>query len=490
MNNFLSAQGILGIIFFLYVIIISIKLLLENRTTQSYLAWLSVLIFFPFIGVFFYILFGIDWKKSKSKISKYRSEELARVYFAETIKKQERAIALPMHKHEGPANIAKMCLKSNASVCAMKNNIKVYFNGRDLFEDLFAEIEKAKYHIHIEYFIIKSDRLGNKLKNILIRKAKEGVKVRIIADGLGCFMKIKHGYVRELRKHGVLFLYFHDPFAILWTRYINYRNHRKIVIIDGNIGFTGGMNIGQEYIDGGKRFDTWRDTHLKIEGESVLFLQDVFLCDWYNVGGRDITNFPDVIKDEEFKPDLMKYKKLPTQIVSSGPDSAWNAIQMTYCAMIKEARKYIYIQSPYFVPDEATMHELISASLIGIDVKLMITGIPDKKIAWWAAFTYFDKLIEAGVNIYLYKKGFLHAKMMVMDDMVTSIGTCNMDIRSLLLHYEVNTVIYDKGISVKSRKQFMEDIKNCQEMTMKYLEKRNILERLRDSAARLVSPLL
>ncbi len=486
-------DGITLIAIFLYVLFLIVILLLDNRSPQSFLAWMLILILLPPVGIILYIFVGKNWRKAKNKIMQYSPEDTIKSYYLKDIKKQESDInAIPKHSSDyNISMIANTCLRTSSAMLTKNNNIKIYFQGENYFDDLIEALEKAQAHIHIETFILHSDTLGLKLKEILIKKAREGIAVRVIADGLGCMFKIHDGYVKNLKKAGVEFFYFHDPLSPFFAKYINYRNHRKIIVIDGMTAFTGGMNIGLEYINGGKYFKNWRDTHIRLKGESVLYLQNIFLSDWDNLNKRKASDYPSIMDDiVNVSAGYNIDEYLPIQIISSGPDSRWDAIHIVYSRMITEARKYVYIQSPYFIPDDGIFHDMINTSLSGVEVSLMITGVPDKPVAWWAAHTYFSKLLEAGVKIYLYKKGFLHSKNVIIDDNVVSVGSCNMDIRSLLLHYEVNAVIYDSDITLQFKNQFLNDIKDCEEITLAVWTKRNIFVRLRNSLCRIISPLL
>ena len=320
-------------------------------------------------------------------------------------------------------------------------------------------------------------------------------------------------YRKELKANGIKFLYYHDPFSILWTRFVNYRNHRKIVVVDGVVAYMGGMNMGQEYIDGGKRFNSWKDVHMRIVGDSCNLIQNVFVCDWYNAGGRDLEIFNiEENKHKHFKkikyadknlneekvsiirkdlfPQSFTDKFLPVQIITSGADSKWDSIQKVYSKMIEEAKESIYIESPYFVPDDGFLRTLENAALSEVNVNLMITGNPDKLVAWWVAQTYFETLLNAGVNIYLYEKGFLHSKFCVMDGRIVSCGTCNMDIRSFYLHYEMNAVIYDIDIAKKFEDIFKKDMLDSHKITIEEYSKQPMLVRLRNSACRIIAPVL
>lgn len=486
--------SILTIIFFSYVIIISIRMLLENRPPYSFLAWLCVLVFMPYLGVLLYFFLGINWKKSKKKIAASLPEDVIKRQFSKLLNEQIYILGSMQSKYSKHINLVKLAISGGYAPITTQNEIEIYSEGEKLFDDLIEELKKAKDCIHMEYFIWKSDKLGERIKEVLIEKAKEGLDVRLIFDGAGCIGTISRKYRKELKKHGVRFLYFHDPFSLLWTRFINYRNHRKIVVIDGKIGYTGGMNIGQEYIDGGKRFDSWRDVHMKIKGEACNLLQNVFVCDWYNAGGRDITHYgkcEDIVigKDPLF-PEAGTDKYMPIQIITSGPDSSWDSIHKIYSKMISEAEREVCIASPYFIPDDGFLHILENAALAEVKVNLMITGVPDKPIAWWVAQTYFETLLKAGVNVYLYKKGFLHSKFCVVDDEIVSAGTCNMDLRSFFLHYEINSIIYDREIACKFRDIFKEDVTFSHKITIEEYAKQPLLIRLRNSIFRIIAPVL
>ena len=263
----------------------------------------------------------------------------------------------------------------------------------------------------------------------------------------------------------------------------NYCNHRKIVVIDGHVGYTGGFNIGDEYIDGGNRFNYWQDTHIKLHGDSVRMLQAVFLTDWMNSTKERISN-------RKYFPLSKSSTGLPAQIAVSGPDSKWSSIHQLYFSMITNANNKIYIQSPYFIPDRSILKALETAALSGVDVQLIMTGNPDKKLPFWTAQTYFDTLLNAGVKIYLYKKGFLHSKVIVVDDLISTVGSCNMDIRSFHINYEINAVIYDKESSNNLSTQFLKNVEDSILVKRTVLLKRDLLIKTRDSICRLLAPLM
>lgn len=488
---------ILTIIFFFYVIFIAIKMLLENKPPYSFIAWLTVLVFLPYIGAIFYIFLGMNWKKSKKKLSAKLPEDLLKRHFSPLLEEQIKIMNSMEGLYGKNENLVKLAIKSGYSPITVQNEISIFDNGEELFNNIINDLKLAEKTIHMEYFIWRSDKLGKKIKDILIKKAKEGVEVRLIFDGVGSMLRISRKYRRELKRNKIKFLYYHDPFSIFWTRFVNYRNHRKIVVIDGVVSYMGGMNLGQEYIDGGKRFSSWRDVHLRIAGDSCNLIQNIFICDWHNAGGKDLDYVLENKLDDKYLnemknlfPQSITEKYLPVQILSSGPDSKWDTIQKVYSKMIEEAKESVYIESPYFVPDDGFLQILENASLSGVNVNLMITGNPDKLLAWWVAQTYFETLLKAGVNIYLYKKGFLHSKFCAIDGSIVSCGTCNMDVRSFYLHYEMNAVIYDSEISKKFEAIFKEDILNSHKITLEEYSKQPVLVRLRNSACRIIAPVL
>ena len=336
----------------------------------------------------------------------------------------------------------------------------------------------------MEFFIWTSDKLGEEIKNILIQKVKEGVEVRLIFDGVGSFGRIGYKYRSELKHSGVQYKYYLDLFAPFSIIKVNYSNHRKIVVIDGKISYTGGMNVGYEYITGGKRFATWKDTQIKLVGDSVKLIQTVFLVDWYNSKNELL------LDDKYFPKNTEVTQEMHVQIATSGADSEWDSIQQMYFTMITNANKEIYIQTPYFVPDQSIMTALETAALSGISVNILMTGIPDKRIPFWAAHTYFKPLLKAGVNIFLYKKGFMHSKIVVVDGSMVSIGSCNFDIRSFHINFEINTIIYDSNIASEMIENFYTDLRFCETVSKEYLDNIGILKSFRNSAMRIFSPIM
>ncbi len=470
----------------IYIIVMSIFLLLDNKETSSTFAWLFLIAFFPIVGVLLYFLFGRNLrKKNKKEKREHRRilEMMHRPLLNLIITQPSKRIHVKkLLKHNDTKRLMNLLYKNSDSLLTTANEVNVIQSGEEKFKLLLEDIRKAKSFIHFEYFIWKNDAFTMKLRDILMEKLKEGVEVRILGDALGCFFLKKH-YYRRLIKAGAKVKASGDLLYPSKIHTLNYRNHRKIVVIDGKIGYTGGMNLGEEYSTGGRRFKSWRDTHLRLKGESVGVLQGLFALDWYMAAEEELF-------DEKYYKYYRLNQSVPLQITTSGPDSEWDSIRQLYLALIASAQEKVYIQSPYFVPDQSLLSFLTTAALGGLDIRLMITGIPDKKIPYWAAYTYFRELLKAGVKIYHYKKGFLHSKTVIVDNEVCTIGTANLDIRSFLLNYELNTLIYDKKITEALEEAFFEDMRHCSQFTLEDYKRLSIFAKLRNSIAKLLAPLL
>ncbi|MBI9104811.1 MAG: cardiolipin synthase [Spirochaetales bacterium] len=474
---------ILTVVYILYVILLTFIIILDNKSPEVAIGWLLAIILIPYVGVVFYLFGGIDWKRRK--IVKYRPEEVFKEETSVLIAQQKKFLAdTPPDIDNDTYKAILLTLNSSGSVITLNNKCDFIFDGGEAMELLLEDLRNAEKFIHMEFFIWRSDILGDRIADVLIDKAGKGVDIRLIFDGVGSFTRISYKYRRRLRRAGIKYRYFLDPFNPLFGRLLNYRNHRKIVVIDGQVGFSGGMNIGQEYITGGNKFPTWRDTGMRLEGECIQFLEGAFLSDWANSGsaeGSPSRFFPPHLKEVEYK---------PMQVVCSGPDSKWHAIQQLFFTMIANANHEILIQSPYFIPDAGILSAMETAALAGVKVRVMMAGLPDKKMPFWAAQTYFIDLLEAGVEFYLYYEGFMHSKIMVADELIATAGTCNMDIRSLHLHYEINCVYYDHATITTLREQFYKDTQSCLQITLENIKKQNIFKRFRNSFCRILSPVL
>lgn len=466
------------------VLITVIFLILENRDSQTSIIWILVIILIPFAGLLAYLIIGRTWKRRR--LVKNSAEKVLSAYrkrhrenhqrFLRGLEEEDSELSNDLKK------ITNLLFRSSMASLSFCHSPDLFFSGEEFFGQLLKDLRQAEKSIHMDFFIWKSDKLGQRVAQVLEAKARQGVQVKLIFDGLGSLRRISRSYRRRLKAAGISYHYFMDlrHWKSQWR--INYNNHKKIVIIDGKIGYLGGMNLGQEYIDGGK-FASWRDTQMRLTGSAVALLENAFLIDWSNCLGE---HFP---KDQV--PDLsQEMGTIPLQIGLSGPDSRWSSLKLSYFTLITNANQEVLIQSPYFVPDNSIMEALIAAALGGVRVELMITGVPDKYSAWWAAHSYFIPLLEAGVHIYLYQPGFLHAKVFVVDSTISSVGTCNMDIRSFFYHYEISALIYNRRTARKLRDQYLKDRLQCHEVTLEEMKNLGLLKRFRNSFMRIFSPLL
>lgn len=479
-------------LFELYLIFTVIVLLLDNRDPAETFAWIFVFILFPGFGFVLYLVTGRNWKKSynrEGKLQQFIAKYLLPI-FKTHIDHQEETIRLMKNKAVVyQDDLMTLLYRNSHAVLMLANEIKIFHDGKSKFESLIEDLQRAEKFIHLEYFIWRSnDAWGEVLKKVLLKKAAEGVEIRILYDFSGCFFTLSRRYVAELRRAGIQIYPFFNYLSNFRFHTLNYRNHRKIAVIDGKIGYTGGMNIGEEYATGGKRFKSWRDTHIRLEGEAVGVLQAIFAIDWFNTVNQE--NIFDLKYFASLNDEKNAKRYLPVQIPTSGYDSPWPSILHLYFGMITMAQKNIYITSPYFVPDQTLLMALKTAAMRGIDVKILMTGVPDNPVPFWAAFSYFEDLLKAGVRIFQYKKGFLHAKVFSSDSKVCSIGSANFDIRSLRLNYEINAVIYDERTAKEADDQFEKDLKHSEEITLLKFNRVSIVARLRNSILRLISPIL
>lgn len=473
------------ILVYVYLAVTILYLLLDNRDTSTTLAWLLVFILFPFIGLGIYFIFGRGMRKqTKAMLAKQNLENRLLSTAEKLIKKQEHAMLSLCEKCVSPAKqkLMKLLYKNSDSILTKQNDIDIFVNGEQKFDRLLADLEDADTYIHMEYFIWKDDPLAERVIRVLEDKVAQGISVRILYDVVGNYLS--RSYLQRLRSLGIHIYPYYNFLSPLKIHTLNYRNHRKIVIIDGKVGYVGGMNMAEEYITGGTRFPSWRDTHMRIEGEAVAVLQGVFSVSWFNTTQEKIDEDNVPILHHQF------FGEIPIQITTSGPDSEWESIKQLYFLLISCAEKTIYIHTPYFVPDATIVMALETAALSGIDVRIMLTGFRDKQLPYWAAMTYLKDLLKAGVKFYYYTKGFMHAKTVVVDAEICSIGTANLDIRSLQLNYEINALIYDEKTAQDVYKQFLTDIKDAQEYTLQDYYKVSKVKQLRNSLVRLFSPLL
>ncbi len=495
----------------------------QRRDPKAVWTWLLVLYFVPIFGFLLYLVLCQDYRKSKM----FRIKEVEdRLWYSARI--QEEALQgavdrLEDSKWRDYEALVVYNLETSGAVLTMDNTVDIFTDGQDKFDDLKKELAQARQYIHIQYYIIKNDELFQSIIPILKKKAEEGVEVRVLYDGMGGRFMPERVW-RELREAGIRIGEFFPAILGRLQLRINYRNHRKIVVIDGKIGYVGGFNIGREYISKDPGFGYWRDTHLKIRGSAVYSLQIRFALDWnYAVGenlfkdgkyfgltpaeetplgepkeddlqGPLIQNrlmeLPEPDQIEEAMKRAYEDRKVMIQIIASGPDASNRQIRNNYMQLFYHAHRHIYIQTPYFVPDDAVLSALKFAAESGVDVCLMIPCKPDHPFVYWATYSYMGDLLAAGARCYAYENGFLHAKGVMVDGMVSCYGTANMDIRSFELNFEVNATIFDEKVTERLEAIFLEDLKHCREITRSAYDQRNLWIRVKEQCSRLLSPLL
>ena len=345
-------------------------------------------------------------------------------------------------------------------------------------------MKEAKDHIHLEYFIVKDSQIAREIQAILIDKARSGVEVRLLYDDFACWrLKIKRSFLRELREAGVKCAAFLPTKFPIFGGQLNYRNHRKIAVIDGKISYTGGLNIGDEYMGRFKKFGYWRDSHIRIRGIATHMLQLIFIVDWY-------LTTKELLNDEKYMPKMKTVGNTAIQVVGTGPDSKWEDIHYAFFSAISQAKKRVYIETPYFIPDESLLKAIKTAALSGVDVRIIFPQKIDHYIVNVASYSYLEEIMKTGGKVYLYQKGFIHSKVFLVDDEVASIGSSNMDLRSFMLNFEVNAFIYDREYINRIADQFYQDQEDSIQLLEEYYSKRTLWVRLAESIARLFSPLL
>lgn len=476
-------QILLGINYLL-VIFFSIFIVLKNSHPIRTLSYLFALAALPFLGLLVYYFFGQDYRKHKifEKKSVLDSAKLKewRKSFEFTQKENKE---FEQEFGEGIFKIYRLLKNNDKAVVTFQNKAKILVNGEKKFKLLLKDLQAAESHIHMEYFIVVDDELGKKVLDILCDKAKAGVSVRLIYDDVGSSISSKTK--RKLSDSGVEHHAFMPVTFSRFTSKFNYRDHRKIVVVDGKVGYVGGINIRKKYDNTYDNEVFWRDTHLRLEGDAAGSLQSSFLLNWDFVSNAKID-----IKKVIQKPLKETGNTTAVQIVASGPDTDWASIMEALFSAINSANDYIYITSPYLIPNAEILAALTTASRSGVEVKVIIPKESDSWAAKYATDSYIEEFMDSGIKVYRYAKGFVHAKTIVIDDNLSSIGTANLDYRSFSINFEVNAMLYDKKLSSQMKKIFMEDLKDCEIVDLERWKNRPLSKKLKESFSRLWAPLL
>ena len=476
----------------LYVIIVGavvLRIIYDTQSTAKALAMIMLVVSIPFFGVIVYFMFGVNLRKHKI----FSNKKMTNAKLRKKLNEKGYQTKLDLNNQQSAIfehrKLINLIDNENASPITNDNKVKLLVNGESKFPELLQAMKAAKNHIHLEYYIYEDDKTGQEIEKILIQKAKEGIEVRFIFDDLGS-RSIKSRMVPRLLEAGVDVMPFFDIKYLLLANRINYRNHRKITVIDGHTAFVGGINVGDNYVnkDQNKDQQFWRDSHLLIQGSAVHYLQFLFISDYNHCKGDDGQLQPTLQYFPEIKKTVENNKHV--QIAASGPDSDTPAVMHSILQAINLAKSEIQITTPYFVPNESIMDGLCIAARSGIMVKLLVPCKGDSVIVDAASEFYYERLLEAGVSIYLYDKGFIHSKSLVIDEQITIIGTANMDVRSFDLNFEVNAVVYDDALAKEMKNVFQKDINEATEIDKDRWKDRSTMMKMKQNIARLFSPIL
>lgn len=453
-----------------------IIVIMDNRQPAKTLAWVLVLSFMPIVGIILYFFFGQNIRKERI-VSQKSLDELTKRAMLEFVEQRNLQIP-PAYK-----NIINLFINQDWALPFKDNEAEIYTSGYEFFPALLAEIGRAKHHIHIDTFIIEDDALGRLIADALIDKAHEGVQVRLIYDDVGCW-NVQNSFFERMREEGIEVHPFMPVKFPAFTSKANYRNHRKVCVIDGTVGFIGGMNLALRYVKG-TGTQAWRDTHMKLRGTAVYGLQRAFLMDWYFVDRTLITS------RDYYPPHQVVANECLAQVVTSNPTDAWPSIEQGYLGLLTNARRYIYMETPYFLPTEPILFAMRMAALSGVDVRLMIPYRNDSKLVAWASISYVQQIVNAGVKVELYKDGFNHSKLLICDDEVCTCGSANLDFRSFEHDFESNVFFYDKAMTLRLKQVFETDERHCVSFSeWKSKIKSSFWQRLFASVVRMLAPLL
>ena len=472
----------------LYILIIAavlLRILFETHSTSKTMAYILLCLLLPVFGVIFYLIFGINYWTKKRYSKKMKENTGILQNLKNNIDLYDKVMLNTDPSVKQNAELSTMLIKDLGSPLTGANEVLLLANGENKFPELLTSIKAAQHHIHLEYYIYECDDTGMSIIELLIEKAKQGVKVRFIYDDFGS-PGIKSALEKRMTAAGIEVYAFHKIKFYLLANRFNYRNHRKIMIIDGHTAFVGGINVSDRYVNNGKNKLFWRDTHLKIQGPAVYYLQYLFITDWNFCCGDAAFE----ANSSYFTQTNIKTNNCYVQIAAGGPDSPSPSILYSLLQAINLAKEEILITTPYFIPGDSIMDALCVAALSGLTVKLLVPGVSDSKLVNAASKSYYNQLLQSGVEVYLYQKGFVHAKTLVTDSKLSIVGTANMDYRSFELNFEVNAVIYDAPFAKQARDLFFEDLKDAQKIDKDTWLARPFLKQLPEKIARLFSPVL
>ncbi|GMU34329.1 MAG: cardiolipin synthase [Planctomycetia bacterium] len=479
-----AAWTILSILHYSATIVVIENLLRKKHDPRGTLAWIFALLLLPFFSLALYLLIGNVPIQRKVR----RRHHHRRMIEPNLRRKTTEAVASHDARDEpglDPAqrSLIRMAVRIGESIVTRGNDVSIHHDAEAVFLSMSLALEAAQSHIHMQYYIFANDETGRAVGDLLMKKAREGLEVRLLLDAMGSW-RLPRSYVRTLRRSGVKVAFF-LPWGLISRRFhLNCRNHRKAVIIDGRIGFCGSQNIGDEYLGRRRRFGPWRDTHLRIRGPAVAQLQEVFIEDWHFAAHEDLS------ASDRYFPEPQLPGSQMVQIIASGPDRRPNMLHQLLNAAVSDADHFVSLVTPYFVPDRAMILALASAAFRGVRVRLMLPARSDHRIVLWAARSYYEELLESGVEIYEYSEGMLHAKTVVVDRRWAMVGSANMDERSFRINFELTSLLYDAGLAQDLHADFDALRERAVRITPEYLQKWTYLQNLTMGAARLATPLL
>ena len=469
-----SAIGILYWFYWVVAIVVMVRVILRNHDTVKTLAWIMVFIFIPFLGLLLYFFFGRDTRRKRMAGRRF----MAQIRRHGTPGAGDGAMARVMPEYQSLATFFENV--SSAPLLTF-DGAEVISDTQIFAERLFGMISAAEDHIHLQFYIIEDDVFGRRLRDMLVEKARQGVEVRLMYDSVGCW-RVKDAFFEDMRDAGVCVVSFLEVFFPLLSNRVNYRNHRKIVVVDGKVGLIGGCNVADRYVNG-TGGGVWRDTMLLLRGAAVNGLQASFVLDWFFANRT-------LVSGERYFPLSGSGGGPCVQIVPSNPVGDVRSIYSGYMKILSQARNYVYMQTPYFMPDEPFLQALRNAALSGVDVRLMLPLHSDSVVADYASMSHLGALLDSGVKVFLYQGGMLHSKTVVCDDYLSSIGSVNLDSRSFFYNFEVSAFVYDRSVAADVREAFLNDVELCRRLTANDYRKRPLLKRTAESLVKLFSPLL
>lgn len=465
----------------LFIFQVLTVLIAEYKHPSKAIAWLSILFFLPVVGfvMYYFLARGFTARRRVVRSARRHMLEMQKNLVHQSREdKHDAKERLPI---EDDVRLFGLLGNLPGSPITKCNETEVLSCPEAAYDSILASMETAKDHIHMEYYTVRDDETGRRFQEMLIRKAREGVTVRFLVDGIGS-VDLGERFLRGLREAGVETGCFLPPLFAMFDKRLNYRNHRKIVVVDGKIGYLGGVNIGDEYMGKNPRLGFWRDTHFKICGDAVYYLQNTFIQDWRFAKKESL-------HEERYYPEHDCEGRELVQIVNSGPDSHWDTILEVYFSAIASANHQVFVTTPYFIPDPSLVMALKTAAISGVDVRIIFPAIPDTKIVHWASWSFLEELLQSGVRFYEYKKGFIHAKIVIVDHKIATVGTANMDMRSFFSNFEQNAVLFDKHVIRRLERDFIQDLKESREVQLAEFEQRSRMQRAKEKIGRLLAPL-